>query len=62
MSAQKQGDEEDIGAKSKEVTDDWRKLYSEDLHDLYSSPNCIKLRSARYMARMGRREMHTGFW
>jgi len=44
-----------------------RKLRNEELHDLYSSPNVIPLiksrtRLAGHVARMGRGDMHTGFW
>jgi hypothetical protein len=41
------------------VTGDWRKLHNEELHDLYSSPNIIriiksrKVRRAGHAARMG---------
>jgi hypothetical protein len=28
--------------KKDEVTKDWRKLYNEDLNDLYSSPNVVR--------------------
>jgi hypothetical protein len=51
-----------------EVTWDWRKLYSEELHNLYYSPTVvpvIKLRRMRWawhVARMGRRESCTGLW
>jgi hypothetical protein len=30
-----------FGAKRDEVTGEWRKLHSEELHILYSSPNII---------------------
>jgi hypothetical protein len=30
-----------IGPKRDEVTEGWRKLHSEELHDLYSSPSII---------------------
>jgi hypothetical protein len=46
----------------------WRKLHNEELHNLYSSPNIIRLmksrrmRWARQVARMVRRGMHIGFW
>jgi hypothetical protein len=50
-----------------EVTGGWRKLHNEELHNLYSSPNIIRMTTARRMrlvghvARMGRREMHIGY-
>jgi hypothetical protein len=45
--------------KKDEVTGGWRKLHDEDLHNLYSSPNIIKIITSRRMrlagdvARMG---------
>jgi hypothetical protein len=48
-----------FGPKRDEVTGEWRKLHNEELHDLYSSPNIvrvkksIRLRWVRYVARMG---------
>jgi hypothetical protein len=37
------------------VTGGWRKLYNEELHELYSSPNIIRMMKSRKMrwARMG---------
>jgi hypothetical protein len=35
--------------KRDEVTGGWRKLHSEDLHNLYSSPNVIKIINSRRM-------------
>jgi hypothetical protein len=32
-----------FGPRSDEVTGDLRKLYSEELHNLYSSPNIIRM-------------------
>jgi hypothetical protein len=46
----------------------WKKLHNDELHDLYSSPNIVKviksrrMRRAGHMARMGRGEVFTGFW
>jgi hypothetical protein len=45
--------------KKEEVTGDWRKLHNEELHNLYSSPNIIRMikswrmRWAGHVARMG---------
>jgi hypothetical protein len=44
---------------SKEVTGEWRKLHNEDLNDLYSLPNIVRVVKSRRMiwaghvARMG---------
>jgi hypothetical protein len=54
-----------FGPKRDEVTGEWRKLHSEELHNLYSSPNIIRQIIARRMrwvghvARMGGREKCT---
>jgi hypothetical protein len=51
-----------------EVTGDWRKLHYEELHNLYSSPNIIRMiksrriRWAGHLEQMGRRGMHIGYW
>jgi hypothetical protein len=48
-----------FGPKRDEVTGDWRKLHYEELHNLYSSPNIIRMITLRrmtwagYIARMG---------
>jgi hypothetical protein len=48
-----------FGPKRDEVTGDWRKLHNEELHNLYSSPNVIriiksrKMRWAGHVVRMG---------
>jgi hypothetical protein len=48
-----------FGPKRDEVTGDWRKLHNEKLHNLYSSPNIIRMIKSRRMrwtghvARMG---------
>jgi hypothetical protein len=50
-----------FGPKRDEVTGGWRKLHNEELHNLYSSPNIIRMitsrrmRLAGHVARMGRR-------
>jgi hypothetical protein len=50
------------------VTGDWRKLHNEELHNLYSSPNIIRIiksirmRYAGHVARMGKQGMHMGYW
>jgi len=57
-----------FGPKRDEVTGEWRKLHNEDLNDLYSSPNIIRviksrrMRLAGHVARMGeRRGVYRGF-
>jgi hypothetical protein len=57
-----------LGPKRDEVTGEWRKLHNEELTNLYSSPNIIRVIKSRRMrwvghvALMGRVEVHTGFW
>jgi hypothetical protein len=47
--------------KMDEVTGDWRKLHNEELHNLYSSPNIIRMikstrmRWAGHVEHMGRK-------
>jgi hypothetical protein len=46
-----------FGPKRDEVTGEWRKLHSEELNDLYFSPNIIRviqsrMRGTRHIARM----------
>jgi hypothetical protein len=31
------------GLKRKEVTGEWRRLHNDEFHDLYSSPNIVRL-------------------
>ena len=56
-----------FGPKRDEVTGEWRKLHKEELNDLYSTPNIIRLiksrrtRWAGHVASKGRGEMSTGF-
>jgi hypothetical protein len=48
-----------FGSKRYEVTGEWRELHSEELHNLYSSPDIIRqikskrMRWVGYVARMG---------
>jgi hypothetical protein len=55
-----------FGDKRDEVTGEWRRLHNEELNDLYSLPNIIRvinsrrMRWAGHVAPMG--EAHTGFW
>jgi hypothetical protein len=48
-----------FGPRRDEVTEDWRKWHNEQLHNLYSSPNIIRMiksrrmRWAGHVARMG---------
>jgi hypothetical protein len=36
-----------FGLKRDEVTEGWRKLHNEELHNLYSSPSIIRMIKAR---------------
>jgi hypothetical protein len=57
-----------FGPKRDEVTEGWRKLHNEELHDLYSSPSIIRIiksrrmRWAGHVARMGGTTMRIGYW
>jgi hypothetical protein len=57
-----------FGPKRDEVTGEWRKLHNEELNNLHSSSNIIRviksrrIRWAENVARMGRKEVATGFW
>jgi hypothetical protein len=52
------------GPKRNEMVRGWRKLHNEELQNLYSSPNiirmikCRRVRWAGQLTRMGRRRMH----
>jgi hypothetical protein len=57
-----------IGPKRDDVTREWRKLYNEELNDLYSTSSIvwvIKLRRMSWeghVACMGERRGYTGLW
>jgi hypothetical protein len=57
-----------FGSKRDEVKEEWRKLYNEELNDLYSSPNIVQviqlrgMRWAGHVACMWGGELYTGFW
>jgi hypothetical protein len=57
-----------FGPKRDEVKGESRRLQNEELNDLYSSPNTVRviqsrrMRLAGYVARTGRGEVHTEFW
>jgi hypothetical protein len=36
-----------FGPKKDEVTEEWRKLHNEERHDLYSSPNIVRVIKSR---------------
>jgi hypothetical protein len=57
-----------FGSKRDEVMgDDWRKLHNKELHNMYTSPNIIRMiksrrmRWAGHVARMGKTGMHIGY-
>jgi hypothetical protein len=57
-----------FGPKRDVVTGEWRRLHNEELNDLYCSRNIVRVVTSRRMiwaghvARMGRGEVHRGFW
>jgi hypothetical protein len=57
-----------FGPKRDELTREWTKLHNEELHDLYSSPNIVRVikwrrvRWAGHVARLESREACIGFW
>jgi hypothetical protein len=56
-----------LGPKRDEATGQWRRLHSDELNDLYSSPNVTRviksrrMRWAGHVERVGGKGMHTGF-
>jgi len=42
-----------FGPKRDEVTGEWRKLHNEELNDLYSSPNIVRVMKSRRMRLVG---------
>jgi hypothetical protein len=42
-----------FGPKREEVAGDWRRLHNEELHNLYTSPNIIRVIKSRRMRWMG---------
>jgi len=57
-----------FGPRRDEVTGEWRRLHNEDLNDLYSSPNIVRviklrrMRWARHVVRMGEERGRIGSW
>jgi hypothetical protein len=41
-----------FGPKKEEVSGCWRRLHNEELHNLYNSPNIIRMRWAGHVAHM----------
>jgi hypothetical protein len=57
-----------FGPKRDDVIGEWRKIHHEELNDLYSSTNIVRviksriIRWAEHVARMGEEEVYKGFW
>ena len=57
-----------FGPRRDEVTGEWRQLHNEELNDLYSSPNIVRviksrrMRWAGHVARMGEERGCIGSW
>jgi len=56
-----------FGPEREEVTGEWRKIHNEELNDLYSLSNIVRVVKSKkrwtgHVARMGEGEADTGFW
>ena len=57
-----------FGPNMDEVKGEWRKLHNEELNDLYSSCNIVRVINSKRIRRgeqvtpIGRGEVYTGFW
>jgi hypothetical protein len=51
-----------LGPKRDDVTGGWRKLHNEELRDLYSSPNIIKIIKSGRMRWPGHVDQDVGGW
>ena len=57
-----------FGPRRDEVTGEWRRLHNEELNDLYSSPDIVRviksrrMRWAGHVARMGEEKGRIGSW
>jgi hypothetical protein len=47
-----------FGPKRDEVTGEWRRLHNKELYALYYSPNIIRVRYAKHVARTGESCIH----
>ena len=54
-----------MGPRGTRLRGEWRKLHNEELNDLHSAPNIIRVKKEKGGARSaheGRREVSTEFW